>query len=261
MVLFTEHDHKYTGTDGTLYTSVTTLLKSITEPFDAKATAQKCSTRKPGRYPNKWYELPVDEILAAWDAERDRAAELGTWYHLQRELGLYNLPNVVKPVIDPNTGIKSALPQKLQPDKVYPEFLCYLLSAKVAGQIDRLVTSGYTINLGDYKTSKEIRREGFKNWEGITKKMLSPVEHLDDCEYNKYALQMSFYMYILLRHNPNFVPGTMTIEHVSFEIDTTDKWGYPIYKKDENGDPIVKNVELIEVPYLKSEVIAILKSR
>jgi len=38
-----------------------------------------------------------------------------------------------------------------------------------------------------------------------------------------------------------------------------DKHGYPIYFKDERGEFIVKRVNVINVPYLKREVIDIIK--
>ena len=88
--------------------------------------------------------------------------------------------------------------------------------------------------------------------------MYKPVAHLDDCHFNHYALQLSIYMYMIHRHNPNLIPGTLTIEHIKFEVDAEDKWGYPIYKKDENGDFIVKEIEEIALPYLKKEVHTIL---
>jgi hypothetical protein len=46
----------------------------------------------------------------------------------------------------------------------------------------------------------------------------------------------------------------LVIEHVKFEIEDEDQYGYPIYKKDENGNFIVKEIEEIELPYLKKEV-------
>jgi hypothetical protein len=261
MVTFKESDHSYRNADGDLYTSVTTLLKKLVEPFDELAVAEKCSTKKPTeKYPNKWYGVPVPTILDAWKNERERAAELGTWYHSYREHLLYTLPNVITPNIDESTGIKKALGQRLLDNTIYPEFLCYLPSKKVAGQIDYLKVKDSVVYINDYKTSKVIKRKGFTNWEGITKMMYAPVSHLDDCEYSKYALQLSLYMYIVLRHNPKLKPGTMTIEHVLFEEEAQDQWGYPIYKKNEFGEPIVKEINYIEVPFLKDEVVAILNT-
>jgi hypothetical protein len=64
-------------------------------------------------------------------------------------------------------------------------------------------------------------------------------------------------MYIILRHNPKLKPGKMFIHHVLFETLGEDEYGYPIIKYLDNGDPVVKEVIPIEIPYLKDEVISI----
>ena len=64
-------------------------------------------------------------------------------------------------------------------------------------------------------------------------------------------------MYIIIKHNPKLKPGKIFIHHVLFEVEGEDKWGYPISSKDENGDPIVKDVNVIPVPYLIDEVLSI----
>ena len=84
----------------------------------------------------------------------------------------------------------------------------------------------------DYKTNKEIKTEGFKNYEGITQKMLFPLNHLDDCNLNHYTLQLSLYMYIILKHNPRLSAGKLTLQHVVFEEEfDKDPYGYPLYYK------------------------------
>ena len=42
-----------------------------------------------------------------------------------------------------------------------------------------------------------------------------------------------------------------------FEVEDEDKWGYPIYKKDADNNFIVKEIEEIEVPFLRKEVYAV----
>jgi hypothetical protein len=54
------------------------------------------------------------------------------------------------------------------------------------------------------------------------------------------------------------IAGDQVPEIFSFETEGKDNWGYPIAKKDENGDPIVKDVIPIPVPYLYDEVIAVI---
>jgi hypothetical protein len=109
-----------------------------------------------------------------------------------------------------------------------------------------------------HNTNKEIKMEGFTNWEGVTDKMLPPVDSLDDCHFNHYALQLSIYMYIILKHNPKLKPGRIFVHHITFEIEREDNWGYPITKKDERGEPVIKEVIPISIPYLVDEVQAVI---
>lgn len=153
--------------------------------------------------------------------------------------------------------MRTAPLQKLDPG-VYPEHMVYLKSAGLCGQSDLVEVVNDKVNIIDYKTNKEIKMKGYTNWEGITEKMLLPVNSLDDCHFNHYALQLSIYMYIILKHNPKLKPGKIFIHHVKFEIEREDNWGYPIGKKDENGDPIVKEVTVIPIPYLIDEVQAVI---
>ena len=65
-------------------------------------------------------------------------------------------------------------------------------------------------------------------------------------------------MYMILKHNPILTPGKLTLQHVIFEKEGSDKHGYPITKYSEEGDPVVKEVVKYEVPYLKEEVLTMI---
>jgi hypothetical protein len=162
---------------------------------------------------------------------------------------------VYKPI--ETNGIKLSPNQKLT-DGVYPEHMVYLKSAGLCGQSDLVEVINGEVHITDYKTNKEIKTEGFTNWEGVTTKMNPPVKHLDDCNVNHYALQLSLYLYIILKHNPKLKPGTLTIHHIVFEEVGKDKFGNPITALDTNGDPIVKDIVQYDLPYLKTEVISLL---
>ena len=86
--------------------------------------------------------------------------------------------------------------------------------------------------------------------------MLPTISHLDNCNLQHYTLQMSIYMYMILKHNPRLKPGRMVIEHITFEKSGDDEFGYPITKYTETGDPIVKEIVPYTVPYLKEEVLS-----
>ena len=261
---FTADDHKYVSTDSDTeikWLSVTSFVALFKQPFDKLSIAKKASANRK----SKWFGMDVDNILSIWSDETNRATTLGSWYHDQREEEIImcdtlqrsgiDLP-IVRPILDGNV--------KLSPDQslvsgVYPEHLMYLKSAKICGQADRVEVVDQKIDLYDYKTNKKIDTKGYTNWEGVTKKMLGPVSHLDDCNLNHYALQLSTYMYIMQKHNHQLQPGKIEIHHVIFEIEDYNEYGYPITAYDPNGDPIVKEVVPYDLPYYKSEVRAMIK--
>ena len=261
-IVFNAADHSYKSieADGINWISVTSLVSNLKEPFDAEAVAKRVTKSKK----SKWYGIPPEKILELWKAEADRAVTLGTFYHNQREADICSLSSIEKegkpiPVYKPieENHVKTAPSQKLT-DGVYPEHMVYLKSAGICGQSDLVEVVNNKVYIIDYKTNKEIKTESFKDWEGISKKMLPPVNNLDDCNFNHYSLQLSIYMYIILKHNPKLQPGDIYIHHILFEEEGKDEFGYPITKYSPEGDPIVKEVIPMKVPYLKDEVISII---
>jgi hypothetical protein len=257
---FQDEGHKYFSDDDFRWVSATKLVEQFKEPFDAKLVAERCSKSKKEK--NKKYRgKTVDEIIAIWDKESERASTLGTWYHNQREQDVLNCFSITRdgmelPIISPQIDgkVKLAPKQKLVPG-IYPEHLVYLKSASICGQADRVEIVGDRVDVYDYKTNKEIKMQGYEFWDGSKKMMLGPLRHLEDCEFNHYALQLSIYLFIILKHNYNMNPGVLEIHHVEFEIEDTDENGFPIHALDPLGEPIIKKLNPIQLPYLKKEVI------
>jgi hypothetical protein len=258
-VIFKAQNHKYESLDPNEridWLSVTTFVGSFKKKFDPVAQSIKSSKNKK----SKWYGMDPNEIQAHWAQEGERAVSAGTFYHDQREADLVEIETIERqgkaiPIIKPifQDGVKHAPVQRLT-EGIYPEHFVYLKSAGICGQSDRVEVVRDMVDIIDYKTNKEIKKQGFKNWEGKVEKMLGPCAHLDDCNFNHYALQLSAYMYMILKHNPQLKPGKMMLHHVIFEKEGEDKFGNPIIKKDSKNEPIVKTVVPYEVPYLKSEV-------
>jgi ATP-dependent exoDNAse (exonuclease V) beta subunit len=261
-VIFKEDGHIYESLndnleiDGIKWTSVTSFISKFKPKFNSEEIAKKSSNNK---Y-SKWYKLKPKEIQDIWKKESERAIELGNWYHNEREQGLLDFKTIeregidvpiIRPIVD-NNGIKIAPDQKLKPG-VYPEHFAYLKSAAICGQADLVTVVNGKVNITDYKTNKEIKEKGFTNWEGITSKMYNPLSHLDDCHLSHYNIQLSLYMYIILKHNPKLKPGKLTIQHVKFETEGEDNYGYPITKY-INGEPMIKEIKMYELKYLKDEV-------
>jgi hypothetical protein len=257
-IQFTAETHKYESQDENKidWLSVTSFVGLFKPPFKQLEIATKVSKKRK----SKWYGMTPEAIIAIWDKESSRATTLGSWYHDQREAELIMCQTLQRaginlPIIQPieQDGIKLSPDQNLAPG-IYPEHLVYLKSAGICGQADRVEVIQDVIDCYDYKTNKEIKLKGFTNWEGITKKMLYCLSHLDDCNYIHYALQLSTYMYIMEKHNHSLKAGKLEIHHIKFEIEDYDEYGYPITTYDMAGDPIVKEVVPYELPYLKKEV-------
>jgi len=266
MIAFEELNHKYVSINPseTLdWISATTLIAKFKQPFDGKKTSER-SSKNPK---SKWYGMAPERIREIWAAEANRATTLGTWYHLMREQTLLEckyierhgkqLP-VIKSITD-SLGRKIAPSQKLN-DGIYPEHMMYLKTESVCGQGDLVEVANGIVDIADYKTNKEIKLESYVNWEGISQKMRYVLSHMDDCNANHYALQLSLYMYMVLKHNPKLRPGKLTIHHVTFEEeDKKDKYGYPLIRYDADNNPIVKDITFYNVPYLKLEVARMLQ--
>lgn len=263
-LIFEPETHTYKSidnSDSTKWISVTTLLSNLKQPFDSDKIASKSSKNKK----SKWFGLSPKEIQEIWSNEAKRATDLGSWYHDQRESDLLNCETIVRddeplPVIRPLTddnGYKIASSQKLI-NGIYPEHLVYMRSAGICGQSDLVEIVNDKVNIIDYKTNKEIKMNSFKNWEGIAAMMEHPVSHLEDCSYNHYNLQLSIYMFMILKHNPKLKPGKLMLHHIIFEKAGEDQYGYPIMARATNGDPIIKEIVPYDMPYLKQEVLDIM---
>jgi len=262
-VIFKAANHSYESLDPNEridWLGVTSFVGLFKQPFDP--VAQSIKSSKNSR--SKWYGIPPEKIQSIWSNEGDRAIGHGSKYHDQRESDILMLDTIQRagrpiPIIRPimNGDIKQAPVQKLT-EGIYPEHFVYLKSAGICGQADRIEVVQNTVDVVDYKTNKEIKKAGFRNWEGITQKMTGPLAHLDDCNFNHYSLQLSMYLYIILKHNPIYKPGKLMLHHIIFEREGDDEFGYPILKVDAQGEPIVKTVVPYEVPYLKSEVISMI---
>lgn len=244
------------------WVSVTKVISKFKQPFDSKKISSRVSKNKK----SKWYGKSEEAILKAWEDEKNRSLDLGNWYHNKMESFLLNSETVLvndtvlkvhKPEVDEN-GYKISHNPSLE-EGVYPELFIYNNNLGICGQSDIVEIINNKIYITDYKTSKDVKKESFVNWEGISSKMLSPLSHLDDCNFNHYSLQLNLYLYMIKRQNPHLEYGKMTIKHITFEEDGTDDNGYPIYKIDDAGEPIIKNIEDIDVPLMTSEIKSILE--
>ena len=99
------------------------------------------------------------------------------------------------------------------------------------------------MDLDDHKTNKRIRTESYQHWvTGKFTMMLGPLSHLMDCELIHYTLQLSIYQYMGEYHG--FFPGRRRLIHHKHPVPGIISTG----------------PKIIELPYLRTEVIDMIKN-
>jgi len=257
--IFTEKDHSYVDTTtGEQIISVTTLLKRLKQPFDSNFwslyTALKRNNIKVApRYPNSivvegksmsiediqksFYNLnpSIEDIKQEWAISSMIGTTLGTYLHNSMEYKFMR-KNLDQPLPEfvTNLSVKDAIKyiksRELLSEmadsfyndfiKIYTpivtEFIVGDTDLKIAGTFDLLVYNNETneVELWDYKTDKEIRFNSEYN---------NKIEafDIDDCEYNKYSLQLSIYKY-LIEKNTSIKISKCNIAHFSYRTDRLD---------------------------------------
>ena len=109
--------------------------------------------------------------------------------------------------------------------KFYPEALVYSTQYMIAGQSDLVIQRTMQkkralFDFYDYKTNLEkgIQFTSMGRKDGLIKHynrfLLHPVDHLEDCNYNLYSLQLSIYAY-LAQTSWNIRVGRLAIIYIN----------------------------------------------
>lgn len=209
---FYEEPHIYTyreddGSETQVGISVTTLVGQYENPFDEDRVAHFKSIKD---------GIPKEDLISMWHYDRDFACCKGTHTHAYNEFlwrggELYDYDkelvikefgyDVIAPVWEKLKYICESFYKKFK-DKLIPLGLEQIVGSRdydVAGSIDFLAYSKKldAIIIIDYKTNKKITFESYKD-----QKMLYPLNHIPDCNYYHYCLQLATYKCIL-EHETN----------------------------------------------------------
>ena len=263
-VTFNEEAHRYTSTSGEVYTSVTSLIKKYTPPFDAdywsaykalKAVLSETGEwdsykKKAGGWENVVvFARSIDkdfpyrrqviekkrEILAEWESSKELALSKGTEYHKMKEQHVKE-----KIVYSPDmtelkvlSGIDLLAAQDFSNNGLYPELMIYNDEWKIAGQVDWVMKVGKTVHIKDYKTSKEISKTAFQS-----QTLLAPLSSVPNANFYVYSLQISLYALMLEQTGYNI--GNLAIEHVNKETFDTIAM-YPVEYMRKEAVKLVKH--------------------
>jgi ATP-dependent exoDNAse (exonuclease V) beta subunit len=234
-IQFDEPTHVYTvqgSSKGII--SCTKFLHEFFGHFDAKGTIRKMMA-SPKWTESKWYKpgITAKEIEEQWNANGREASGAGTAMHLAIEQFLNGSEHVILPHIKETTEWRYFMNfwrehgADLEPYRT--EWEVWSEDHKLAGQIDMVYRrkSDGKFLIYDWKRSKEIKTEN-KFQTG-----LPPIQHLPDCNYWHYTLQLNVYrwflenlygleiddMYLLVLHPDNKNYKRVRLNRMDEEVD------------------------------------------
>ena len=180
-------NHTYSDDEGRPYISCSKFL-GLFEPVFNREMFSKFSAKKKG--------VSQEVILREWDKTRDTAIDHGNRIHNTME---YYAKNFSMPA-----GEEELTPMVHSIMFDYKEYYqCYseeVLYTKygIAGTSDKVLVvakgKNSSLDVEDFKTNLS---KGIESYNKYNKYFLGPISHLHHCNYNKYALQLSMYAYML----------------------------------------------------------------
>lgn len=203
-IKFNEDDHTYMVGD-IILTSTTTFLKKFEPEKDWDGIAYKYSLKN-GETPSYW--------KLKWQQEGIIGSEKGSMFHLYAENSIANKVYIppFKRLLETqekcslvDVNLERALKRIMLMWDVFwlqakgnlipirSEFIVGDLDHEIGGMIDQLFwnVKMKEIQIWDWKTNKKIAKAN------KYQSFLHPISHLDECEFNKYSLQLAIYKYIL----------------------------------------------------------------
>lgn len=235
---FFEEDHHYEYKGKRVGISVTRLIEDYCNEFNAEEVAERVAIKQ-----NK----TIQQVLEEWQYKNKFACEKGSTCHEYAQ-SLWSGKEYRQLYFDDSEEYLEAVShiqvQALSFCEDYQDRLEHLADEFVVGSeeyniasaIDHLFINKLTggLVLVDYKTNSDIHKS-----EKYAKNMKVPLQHMKDFTLNHYYIQLSIYKYLLEKYTDLEV-SEMFIVYFS-----------------EN----IKNYEIIEIPYLKEEVMKILENR
>ena len=193
-IKFEPKAHTYTHNgNGERLTSVSRVLESVTLPFDREGVSMRMAKGDPARQA---------QILTEWDAKKDSSIDRGNWIH--DALEQYALTGRIEEKLRPVAEL--IRPILKQCHRTFPEALLYSTHYGTAGQSDLVIqrqrSENSLFDFYDYKTneSKGIQFDGVNRKKDkpqhYNKFLLPPLDHMEDCNFNKYAMQLSTYAFM-----------------------------------------------------------------
>ncbi len=195
-ISFDEVSHTYTVDGIEVPTSVTKLLHEFCHDFDphaaiAQMRAGDWETKQQNYLKPDGVVMREEEIVAAWarNGEVQRARGQLLHYHCEQFLNGCVIEEPRSPEFEQWLSLyESVLAKHFQVFRT--EVSIFHCGLRVAGQIDCLCRDREGYVIWDWKRSKRITMD-------CSRQMKPPLQHLPDCNYYHYALQLNLYRFVL----------------------------------------------------------------
>lgn len=251
---FLESTHQYFIQDKE-YKSFSYLKKLVEPDKDWDEIARKYAEKN---------KLTVEEVKAMWEKKKNASCERGTLLHLHKE-NLDKAEGEKKTQVvyfSENNGEKKIIKnlESLE-DGWHLELCLYNHEFEVCGTADKVfietIKGVRYIDIFDYKTNNSIDQESYFNPRTKVHEMMkAPLNHLMNCNYWGYALQLSTYGYFLERYN--YVVRHLELIHIPLEECKTKKDEKEhVIQHDGKKFKIAKETKYV-IPYMKKEVMKLL---
>lgn len=194
--------HRYFCGDGHEYMSVSSILSKIKPKFDLENKAIEYALRK---------KISVESVLEKWDEKKKTGLNYGTEVHENVENFFLNGEILNKRY----ENVIQDIHKKVYRKEGYNELVCFDKNKRVCGTSDYVAFNENSFDISDFKTNVKFN---FEN-QYEDKFLLDPVSHLPNSEYFIYALQLSFYAYMIEKLT-NLKCGFLKIYWLKRQIDT-----------------------------------------
>jgi len=201
-VTLKEDTHQYFDTNGQEYKSVSSLLGKVKMPFDRQTISmRKAQSNLPGA---SQADLLVEQqrLLKEWDDMRISSTDWGNFVHNNLD-SYFTIGNCDARVLPAGKTIAKYFQNA---DSFLPEVVVYDSEYYLAGTFDFGVLrikgskpSTTVMDLFDFKTNErrgiEFDSSYLKEGKYVPGKkfLLPPMDHLEECNFNIYSMQLSIY--------------------------------------------------------------------
>lgn len=229
--IFNEELHRYIDPDdGFVYRNVTSWLENFKPHFDFDTISQAVARRD---------KVDVQQVREDWNKKKVTSANFGTNFHKIFEQYYTTgkiIDNKFNNVINEFDSLNLL---DFKNKQINFEKRVFNRDIGIAGTSDIIsVSKNGTFDIADFKTNKRFRFEGVSRNDYY---LLPPINHLPNCEYFLYSLQLTMYA-MLYETMTGLTPGRLTVF-----------WYYRNNSSDYND--LNGEWRVFELPYLKREIL------